>query len=347
VFLFYLVFVLVASLLHLRVGLRRLAWLGTAAALGAGLALPWLARLASAAVLPLAGQPGGLAADNSYNAFPLGYFDGPLERGALGLALLALVGGLLQRDRVVWAIALWVGGVFGLLNLGDTTWLINNNAWAISLFIPVALLLGWGLEACLVHARRLLAAPPTLAGVLPAWRRVARLAGGLALVAALALATAYAALAGARAQIGMINPVTLLATAGDQQALDWVLANTPPEAVFLVNGWQWQRGSWAGSDGGAWLLPYAGRRATLPPVTYEFGSLAQRIAVHDLAARVADIRDVDDADSLALLRGAGVTHVFIGARGGSLQPEMFMSSPAYRLLFTNGAAWVFQLDETD
>ncbi|MGH2523515.1 MAG: hypothetical protein ACRDH2_13505, partial [Anaerolineales bacterium] len=50
----------------------------------------------------------------------------------------------------------------------------------------------------------------------------------------------------------------------------------------------------------------------------------------------------DDPAALALLRSAGVTHVFIGARGGNLKPEMFANSPQYRLVYTNGAAWVFE-----
>ena len=59
--------------------------------------------------------------------------------------------------------------------------------------------------------------------------------------------------------------------------------------------------------------------------------------------RAGQLGDFNTPEALALLRSAGVTHVFIGARGGSLKPEMFMDSPHYSLLFTNGAAWVFEV----
>jgi hypothetical protein len=44
-----------------------------------------------------------------------------------------------------------------------------------------------------------------------------------------------------------------------------------------------------------------------------------------------------------LLAGAGVTHIFIGARGGPLRPEMFVGHAGYRLLYSNGAAWIFEV----
>lgn len=341
VFLFYALFVVVGVLLHAR---ARRAWLWAAAAGAAGglLAAPWVWHLMVNSVMPVVRQPGILAGAESYNVFPAGYFRSLLERGGFGLAGAAALWGLVRRDRAVWAIALWTGTVFGLLNLGATTWLVNNNAWAISLFVPVALLLGWGLDQCLRQTRRWLAAPP------PNWpRRLqrARAGAGVALLAAVWGVVGYAGLAGARTQVAILNPVTLLSTAEDRQALDWAAVNTPADAVFLINGWKWLGESWAGADGGAWIMPYTGRRATLPPVTYAFGPPALHQAVEGLAARVAAIADADAPATLALLRTAGVTHVFIGARGGTLKPEMFTGSTHYRLLFTNGAAWVFAVTQ--
>jgi hypothetical protein len=343
VFLFYLVFVLVAALLHLRQGRRAVAVLAAAALVGGVLALPWLGRMLATTMLPLVGAPGRLAAAEGYNVFPAGYFSSLLERAGYSLAVVAAAWGLLRRERAVWALSLWVGAVFALLNLGPGTWVVNNNAWAISLFLPAAMALGWGGDAWLTRTRHLLAAPPTLAGALPPWQQRARLGAGLVMAAAAAGLAAYAAAAGSPLQIGIVNPTTVLARSEDVAALDWIRDHTPESARFAVNGWRWLGESWAGQDGGAWILPYTGRSVTLPPVTYGFGGAALQRQVVDLAARVAAVQDANAAETLSLWEAAGVTHIFIGARGGNLKPEMFLASPHYRLLYQNGAAWVFEV----
>jgi hypothetical protein len=337
------VFVIVAVLVHLRRGPRVVGWLAVAALAGVALTLPWLGRLVAAAVLPLVGAPERLATSESYNVFPAGYFRSVLERGAWVLAGAAAAWGLLRRDRAIWALSLWVAAIFMLLNTAPATWLVNNNAWAISLFVPVSMALGWGLDRWLMRARHQLAAPPTLAGPLPRWRQAARFGSGLLMAAAGTGLLAYSAAAGSRLQVSIINPVTVLSRAEDVAALEWIQTNTPETAVFAINGWKWLGEAWAGQDAGAWIMPYTGRRATLPPVTYGFGSGALQREVNRLAEQVAAVTDAEAPETLALWQAAGVTHIFIGARGGSLRPEMFANRPHYRLLYQNGAAWVFEV----
>jgi hypothetical protein len=142
-------------------------------------------------------------------------------------------------------------------------------------------------------------------------------------------------------QITILNPETLLATAADREALDWVAHHTPSNAVFAVNSWNWQNNIWAGSDGGAWLWPLTGRRSTLPPIGYVYQPLAQRTTTSALNEQLMQIRAGEDPATLALWHAAGITHIFIGARGGELRPEYFAHQPHYELLYTNGAAWVF------
>ncbi|MEP7355892.1 MAG: DUF6541 family protein, partial [Anaerolineales bacterium] len=264
-------------------------------------------------------------------------FSGPLERGWLALALLAGLWGLWRRDRAIWAILTWIAVVLAGLNAGPDTWLVNNNAWAISLFLPAAGLLGWGADGWWHRGRVLMAARqlgprnwrPVLGGLL--------LAGGCGLAA-------YGVVMGARNQAAMLNPATVLATAADRQALEWLDASLPAEAVVAVNGWQWLDNVWAGSDGGAWITPLTGRRTTLPPNDYVYGSPEYKRGVNSFNAQLAKLTDANAVEFRELLRGAGVTHVFIGARGGPLKPEMFVGSPYYRLLYSNGSAWIFAVN---
>ena len=332
---FFVVFALVALLAHLR---QRRAWqalsLATAGALF--VSLPWVVRLVSQAIIPLLGVPRGLAGTEAYNAFPSDYFASSLERGWLALALLAGLWGLLRRDRGVWAVLAWTAGVFASLNSGPTTWLVNNNSWAISLFMPGSVLLGWGADRWWHQARVWLAGFPTRR--LP-WRP---LAGAMGLVAATGLAS-YAGLAGARTQLTVLNPATILATAPDRQALDWLDTHLPANAVIAVNGWNWLSSLWAGSDGGAWILPVTGRQTTLPPNDYAYGSAAYQKTIAAFNRQLAQSTDATTPAFQSLLHAAGVTHIFIGARGGPLKPEMFVGSPYYQLLYTNGADWIFKV----
>ncbi|MGH2522116.1 MAG: hypothetical protein ACRDH2_06400, partial [Anaerolineales bacterium] len=276
---FFAIFALVALAAAERSGRK---WALGAAVLGAALALPWLVRLVAQAALPLLAAPRVLAASSGYNAFPVEYFRSGLERGWLAAALLSMGWGLLKRERAIWVTAGWVALSFALLNIGPGTWLVNNNAWAITLFLPGALAVGWGVDEWLRLAARLMEAP----GVYPMemlsaegaqhdmdemapGKRAAR-AFGLSMIALVAGLGAYAGWRGLFAQVNVQNLATVLALPADLPALEWVEQHAPPDAVFLINGWLWQAGAWAGSDGGAWVWPLTHRKTTLPPLDYTY-----------------------------------------------------------------------------
>jgi hypothetical protein len=167
---------------------------------------------------------------------------------------------------------------------------------------------------------------------------------GLRLMLLLSLAglLTYAGLRGFLLQINIANVATRLVAPADLEALGWVESNTSTEAVFAVNGWKWLGNAWAGSDGGAWLWLLAGRRSTLPPVDYLYQPDWAR-TINAFNEKLVTITDANAPETLALLREMNVTHIFIGAKGGSLKPEMFLDSPHYGLRYTNGLAWVFEL----
>ncbi len=323
-------FVLAALAAGARGGWKRV---GVAALIAGALTAPWLARLAILAVRPILASPALAASPPSYNQFPWYYFQGALERGWLGVALAASIWGMVRRKRAMWALVGWVAVASALLNIGPGTWIVNNNSWAISLFLPGAVAAGWGAREWWVISK--------------VWVRrgafVARRLAGLGMAALLAGAAAYAAVQGGCAQIGIVNPTTVLATAADRSALNWLEQNTPPEAVFAISGWIWQNNIWAGSDGGAWILPFTARRTALPPVDYTYMS-DKGAAVQGFNVRAEKIKDWTTPEARALLHDAGVTYIFIGERGGYLKPEQFMDKPGYRLVYSNGADWIFELN---
>lgn len=352
---FWGVLALVALACGGRQGWKGLGWMTVVSGL---LTLPWLIQLFQQAVLPVLATPARLVATGGYNDFPVDYFRGDLERGWLIAAMVAVGWGLIRRERALWVLGGWAVVMYALLNIGPGTWLVNNNAWAISLFLPGAMAVGWGADQWLCLGERLQrwftpkfapndpsvgeTQPVQTARLLPLIHRA--IGPGLRLLFWMVFTSLliYAGLRGLLVQINIANPVTRLVTAEDLQAVAWVEHNTSPEALLAVSGWKWLGNAWAGSDGGAWLWPLTGRRTTLPPVDYLYqADWAQTINAFN--EKLVTVTDATTPEALALLREMNVTHIFIGAKGGSLKPEMFLDSPHYRLLYTNGAAWVFEL----
>jgi hypothetical protein len=307
-------------------------WVALAGLAAAASSLPWLLRLSEHWFVPVFNSPARLISPGGYNDFPFAYFQSALERGWIAAALLALAWGLWRRERMIWGLGGWVAVTFALLNISSGSWLVNNNSWAISLFVPGALLIGWGADRLLTWVN---------AGLTPDvyWLRRGGALGSMLILAGVG---SYVLLHGLYAQITVANPATVLATADDVPALNWVERHTSPDSIFLVNSWYWQSDLWSGPDSGAWLWSLLGRKTTMPPADYSLQpDWASRVNAFN--ERLSKITDASAPEMLALLREAGVTHVFIGARGGTLKPEMFVNSPHYRLLYTNGAAWVFEV----
>lgn len=339
VFLFYLPFATLAAVAHLA-RYRRAKGLLMAAGLALLLVLPRLVEL-SDATDPLQTFQQSLP---GYNDFPTGYITSGWERVYLGLAAVAaavVVAGVILRRR--WAtfpllLLLWVGSLFALLageRLGlPETLVVNLNSMYITLFLPLALFLAivagrvWGWAGR--QGRR-----PALARRSTALTAAAGVAGGMAL--------ALLALFGWRQQANILNQQTILAQPEDVAALDWIDTNLSPDARVAVNAWQWLGVTWAGSDGGAWVVPLTGREATTPPVDHIYNRdlFATVRAFNEAAMTVADWSKPAAA---AWLAEQGVTHVFVGQRGGYFDPAELSRNPSLNQIFHHEGTFVFAVD---
>lgn len=328
VFLLYLPFVVLAWLVAQgRGGRSLLAAAGTALLLLA----PRLREL-----LELY-QPDTLTAPVAgYYGFPSGYLTSDWERSFLLLAgaimLAAAAAALRGRRRafLILTLGAWAGAVAILLSGRvpglPLTWLINLNSAYIVAFLPLALILSLGAECVArwtAHRRR----PLQIAG---------RAAAGVTLAALL--------LFGVRHQIAILNSETVLAHPADLAGLRWVDAHLPADATVAVNSWQWLGTTWAGSDGGAWLLPLTGRRSTTPPADYIYDpELAVTVANFNQAAQ--EVGDWSAPAAARWLRSQGVTHIFVGQRGGFFDPAALARNPALRMDYALDGVFVFSLSE--
>jgi hypothetical protein len=329
VFLLYLPFAAVAWLL--RSG-RHGRYLLFSAALSLLLVAPRIISL-----LAVSRPPGALRNTiPGYNAFPTGYLTTGWERqfvaAAAVAALIVVVVALRRRPwaALPLALILWVAILFLALSgnyLGlPETWLLNLNSMYITLFLPLSLLLA------------------TTADYL--WRL---LAGRHWLVQTFSYAAAGALLAalllfGARQQITILNPQTILAQRQDVAALAWLDGTLPPSAHVAVNSWLWLGRTWSGSDGGAWIVPLTGRSSSTPPADYSY----DRVLLESVAAfneQAQAMTDWSSPDAAAWLRQEGVTHVFVGARGGFFDPAALANNAALELLYAHDGAFIFAVEE--
>ena len=327
VFLFYLPFAALAWLLHAG---RNGRWLLAATALGGLLVTPRVAAL-----LAEASYTAELSAGPAdYNAFPLNYLTAGWEQAFAWLAgagLLVVIAAALARRR--WArlpllLAAWVAALFLLLNADraglPSTMLVNVGSMFITLFVPLAIFLA------------------LLADGLGGWllARPWPLRDGAALLAGAALAAA--ALFGVRQQSEILNRQTILAEAADLPAIAWAAGNLPPDARLAVNSWRWLGETWAAADGGGWLPPLTGRATTTPPVDYIYDlALFQEVrAFNQAATAVADWSDPAQAE---WLRAQGVTHIYVGARGGFFDPAALARNPQLRMVYGRDGVFIFEI----
>jgi len=315
--------------------LRRLALL---AILAVGLSGPWVVQVVSdiSAALREAGR--SLSGTPSYNAVPWNLLLIARNRELMAVAALGAVWGLLRRKRAAALMVTWCGLVVLVLNPGwlglAATDLVNNATAIISLFLPLSVLCG--LAAALAWDR----IRPVLLGLI---QRL-RLPNAATLVRfALAILITAAAFQGVAGTLTIINPITVLATAEDQQAMSWIRQNTPPTAVFLINVRHWQLGTYAGTDGGYWIPQLTGRRVLLPAFSYTYGApdYVQHIAA--TAKIVSEVTDAEDPRLLDILERERVTHVYIGAKGGRLTPGMLLRSSLYHPAYSSGGVWIFEI----
>jgi hypothetical protein len=154
------------------------------------------------------------------------------------------------------------------------------------------------------------------------------------------VALALLALFGFRQQANILNPQTILALPADEMALAWMDENLPDDARVAVNAWRWLGETWAGADGGAWITPLTGRQTTTPPIDYIYNpDLFQQVRAFNAAASA--VEDWSDPAVAAWLAEQGVSHVFVGRRGGAFEPAELSRNPGLSLLYQRDGAFIF------
>ncbi len=308
--------------------LRRMRWLIASAVLAFMLALPRIfGLLADTDPVQRLGRT-----IPEYNNFPINYLTTGWERAFLAAAAVALLLTLVAAfRRQVWVVlplvlAGWAASLFALLSLDrlglPVPSLVNLNSMYITLFIPLAIFLALVFDQVWQW----------LGG--QSWPL--RMAGYALAGALLAVMLVF----GVRRQVTILNLQTLLVQYEDLAGLRWLDENLPDDALIAVNSWRWLGETWAGADGGAWILPLTGRSVTTPPIdhTYNPDLFRQVREFNEVASAVPDWSEPAQA---AWLREQGVSHIYVGKRGGYFDPAKLVLNPQMELLFDHDGVYIF------
>lgn len=141
----------------------------------------------------------------------------------------------------------------------------------------------------------------------------------------------------------VINSTTILATQDDLQALNWIEENTPLEAVFGINAVHWQYGSYRGVDGGWWITPLTGRMTSLPNALSTMGTHEYALQVNEIARQFSNLTGCTP-EFWELAQAQGLTHVYVTAQKGSMQPDQFEDCPGAELVFHNESVYIYRIE---
>jgi hypothetical protein len=311
-------------------------WLPLLAAVFAGtlLALPWILRairystgsISLEVTLPV--ELGGQGVAASYASY-LWNLLGPVRNhwllllGGLGLLLVGIRSTCLdsrgERLLSVWSAMLVLGCLPFGLNLAP----FQPHHLVMVVFLPVVLLAG-----------NLLVSAGEAVGSVTRRAWLGWVAAGLAL----ALVCGW----GFKETGNIINRVTILATPADRLALDWIQANTPEDARFLINTALWQGTIYRGVDGGWWILPYTGRQTLLPPVVYSWGKPDYVNQINAWAQKASALKTCS-VEFWKLVVDARLTYVYLRQGAGSLQPDGLKDCPRLNVVYQNQDVVIYQV----
>jgi len=141
------------------------------------------------------------------------------------------------------------------------------------------------------------------------------------------------------------DPDSAYVSPEDLKAAEWIKNNIPKNARFMVNLYRFDFSSnfIIGIDAGGWLPIIAERHV----ITYPMTTQVERFKEPDALQKLVSLYKMQDRlaspESIDLMHMYGITHVYIGEKGGKIDPQTLLESPYYQLLYQDGKTFVFAL----
>ncbi len=252
----------------------------------------------------------------------------PASVPLLGLACVAAFYALFSRRAAAVALLMWALSAIMLSSPYAFSEYMDTVSVVIGLYMPLAPLIG--LMFCALADRYARGAPHMPARAL-AW-------GGAGIAAAALIVTGPI-------NANPVEPGNTWVHKDDLIAARWLRTHTPADARIHGGVFTFAYSpDWLLAADAAYWMPLLANRATLvPPMIYDIERTSQPTLDANLGRIKALRNDMLSDHSISLLRELGVRYVYVGARGGAIQPAPLRASPRYREIFNSGAASVFEL----
>ena len=252
------------------------------------------------------------------------------RRWLLMLAGVSAVIGLWRRVPLVMIQVAWLAlsVALGFAYLLGVPWLAFTNLGMVlvGLYLPLSVIIGGAAEALMR---------------LPAfvWLRAP----------AMAVLGVWICLAGSHLRATGVEPSRYFVTPEDVTAMQWIRENTPEDALFAVNTHFWLPRAPHGTDAGYWIPYFTGRRTNTGVMLNNLGPAAYQNEV--VATSRAVKRVAEDVAALDTLREAGITHIYLGAKGNFAGPGLdraaLIAAPGAHLVYESQNVAIFALGSAD
>ncbi len=248
----------------------------------------------------------------------------------LALAGVSALWGLLRRNKLVLAALAWMGALALLgsaYRLGAQVINITNmGAVLILWYLPISLIVGAAAEELLKSLSN------------SRWREMAtRVMIGVVLASGFVFSHVRAA---------DVEPMRYFVTPQDVAAMEWIRANTPPDALLAINTFFWLPYAPHGTDAGYWIPYLTGRQITAGVMLISLEIDSYQPAVVKLS-QAEEKLETDNA-AVGELQALGVDYIYIGRMGDFSGPGLnaarLKESPLLTLVYERAGVFVFQVN---
>ncbi len=302
-----------------------------AAAVGMAILLmsPWLALLIREIQPAGSGTPKQLVGGgyNTYESAKGLYWT--WNNGFLLLtSMVASLVGLWRQWRLVlinclWAILVMLFANPVVLGLPYLSF-FNNNIVALAIFLPISLWVAFGVASLDQGLSKYLKR-----GAARGWRAIRT-----AILAVVIL------ISGTKMH-SVINDGTIIAKADDLPALNWIVQRIPKNARFAINTEGWLYNVARGSDGGWWILPYAGLQVSTPPVVYNQGTADYIAAVEAETSWLRNANDKTASELAQWMREHNYDYAYATTTGKIFNQAKLANAPEFELVYENASVAIY------
>ncbi len=251
----------------------------------------------------------------------------PTNWYVLGAAALTFLWGIWRRLAGVLAMAAWLAVLLAIALPGGAGEYMDPITVITSSFLPMSAMIGVAATDFVTQSER--------------WRRWRAVA-----VAAIILPASFY---GTIRVVDAVESGAAYVQPEDIAAAAWVNEHVSEDALFMANTFWFDflPDFIIASDAGGWLPVLAGRATIVPPMIYPVERTAEPDFNKRLVALAQIAPDMTSPAAINLLRSAGITYIFIGQRGGRIDPAHLLVSPDYTLEYHAANTYVFRLlDDT-